>query len=186
MAATKHAQLIKQDSQTYLTTALLKLLENKNFNEITISQVVKIAGVSRMAFYRNFETLDDLLKAYFEPLIQKRFEEIKNKVSEREKLESVGGFFTDYADILKLSSEHGFEYIIKDIFNQNMIDFYGNLTLPKDLSSIKRKYWNTFMSSGVYAIWREWLIGGRKESLEEIHSILASFQNSTMQSLIRA
>lgn len=30
MAATKHAQAIQQDSQTYLTEALFQLLEKKN------------------------------------------------------------------------------------------------------------------------------------------------------------
>ena len=50
MAATQHAQLIKQDSRDYLTTALLQLLETHDLATITVTQVVKRAGVSRMAF----------------------------------------------------------------------------------------------------------------------------------------
>lgn len=60
MAATEHSKKIKQDSQTYLITALLQLLKTKDFTDITVTQVVKRAGVSRMAFYRNFDTLDDV------------------------------------------------------------------------------------------------------------------------------
>ncbi|KRK65326.1 transcription regulator [Companilactobacillus tucceti DSM 20183] len=185
MAATKHAQSIKQDSKDYLTTALLQILETKNLNEITISQVVKKAGVSRMAFYRNFETIGDLLTAYFEPLISDRFKDIKDDISEQDKLSKVGKFFVDYADTFKLSTDHGFEFVIKDIFDKEMMSFYETISLPKEITNTRRKYWVKFMSAGVYAIWREWLINGEKESLKEIHDILADFQNSTMKSLIR-
>lgn len=65
MAATNHAQAIKQDSKDYLTTALLQLLEKNIYSSITVSQVVRRAGVSRMAFYRNFDSLDDVLTRLF-------------------------------------------------------------------------------------------------------------------------
>ena len=73
MAATNHAQAIKKDSQTYLTTALLQLLRTHDLDTITVTQVVKRAGVSRMAFYRNFTTLEDLLTAYFARRLQRGF-----------------------------------------------------------------------------------------------------------------
>ncbi|WP_125588355.1 TetR/AcrR family transcriptional regulator [Companilactobacillus jidongensis] len=184
MAATKHAQNIKQDSREYLLTALLQLLETKNLNDISVSQVVKRAGVSRMAFYRNFDTLDDLLISYFEPVIQARFEEVKNKISEADKLNKIGEFFTDYSDILKLSEKRGFEYIIKKIFDDNMIDFYRTVSLPDQLTEVERRYWTKFMSAGVYAIWYEWLVDGQKETLEKVHILIGGFQNSTMQFLM--
>lgn len=182
MAATKHAQLIKQDSKDYLTTALLQILKTKKLNEISVSQVVKKAGVSRMAFYRNFETLDDLLTAYFKPLISARFDEVR-KLSEQDKLKKVGEFFSDYADVLKLSADHGFENIIQDIFNQNMMTFYSELPFPKNIDSVRKEYWIKFMSAGVYSIWREWLMNGENESLDEIHNIIADFQNATFKTL---
>ncbi|WP_300558725.1 TetR/AcrR family transcriptional regulator, partial [Companilactobacillus sp.] len=97
MAATNHAQAIKKDSQQYLTTALLQLLETKPLNEISVTQVVKRAGVSRMAFYRNFDTLDDLLTSYFEPQIEQKFTDIKNDISTQDKMDSLGQFFTQMA-----------------------------------------------------------------------------------------
>ncbi|MDR4933648.1 TetR/AcrR family transcriptional regulator [Companilactobacillus paralimentarius] len=93
MAATEHSQKIKQDSQEFLITALLQLLKTKDFNDITITQVVKRAGVSRMAFYRNFETLDDILIAYIEPKINIGFENIINRVPQNQKLTALGNLF---------------------------------------------------------------------------------------------
>ncbi|MCH4008885.1 TetR/AcrR family transcriptional regulator [Companilactobacillus sp.] len=184
MAATNHAQAIKKDSQQYLTTALFQLLETKPLNEISVTQVVKRAGVSRMAFYRNFDTLDDLLTSYFEPQIEQKFTDIKNDISTQDKMDSLGQFFTQMADTMVLADKSGFEYIIQNIFNDQMRDFYESYIPTNNISDVSRKYWIQFMSAGVYAIWREWLLGGQQESLTTIHDILARFQNSTMKSLI--
>lgn len=186
MAATEHAQAIKQDSRDYLTTALLQLLTTKDLADITVTQVVKRAGVSRMAFYRNFDTLTDVLTAYFEPLIAARFADVEHQIPTVDKLAAIGTFFFEYADLLKLSTERGFEPIIQQLFDQQMLAFYDNLALPATLSATQRRYWIKFMSAGIYAIWREWLFGGQRESLTTIHDLIGAFQTATMQALTSA
>ncbi len=48
-----------------IETALLFLMEKKDFNKISISELVKKAGVSRNAFYRNYKSKEEILeKAY--------------------------------------------------------------------------------------------------------------------------
>ncbi|MCF6160929.1 MAG: TetR/AcrR family transcriptional regulator [Furfurilactobacillus sp.] len=183
MAATKHAQQIKQDSQEYLTTALLQLLENKDLAEITIAQVVRRAGVSRMAFYRNFETLSDVLTAYFKPQIDARFNDIMTNTPQDQKIAALGQFFTDMTDTFNLAAKRGFEPIIQTVFNENMATFYKETINWNDISVAQQTYWVKFMSAGVYAIWREWLSNGQKESIEAIHEILAMFQQSTLAAL---
>lgn len=42
-------------------TALLQLMEIKSYESITITDIVKRAGVSRMAYYRNYSSKDDIL-----------------------------------------------------------------------------------------------------------------------------
>ena len=43
-----------------IETALLQLLEKKELAKISISELVKRAGVSRAAFYRNYDSKDKL------------------------------------------------------------------------------------------------------------------------------
>lgn len=69
MAATQHAQQIKQDSQDYLTIALFQLLQKKELDQIKVTELIKRAGVSRMAFYRNYHSLAEILEQYFAPQI---------------------------------------------------------------------------------------------------------------------
>ncbi|HIY91760.1 TetR/AcrR family transcriptional regulator [Companilactobacillus sp. HBUAS56275] len=183
MAATEHSQKIKQDSQQYLITALLQLLKTKDFNDITVTQVVKRAGVSRMAFYRNFESLDDVLIAYIEPKINASFENIINRIPQDQKLNALGSFFEEIADTLKMAVNRHYESIIQDIFNKNMTKFYDQTMNWSQFSPMQRKYWVKFMSAGVYAIWREWLISGQNETINDIHVLLADFQISTLKAL---
>ena len=42
-------------------TALLKLMQTKPYKDITVTDITKKAGVSRMAYYRNFNDKDDIL-----------------------------------------------------------------------------------------------------------------------------
>ncbi|EOH77491.1 TetR/AcrR family transcriptional regulator [Enterococcus malodoratus] len=183
MAATDHSQAIKQDSKDYLTTALLQLLEKNPYQSINVSQVVRRAGVSRMAFYRNFDSLDDVLFDYFSTVISERFADIIQHVPPTEKLKSLELFFKDFANTLELSVSQGYEPIIRRVFNENMQHFYNSLPLFEELKEPEKRYYVKFMSDGVYSIWREWLISDQKESLDMIHQLLATLQNSTLEAL---
>lgn len=183
MAATEHSQQIKQDSQNYLITALLDLLKTKNLNDISVTQVVKKAGVSRMAFYRNFQTLDDVLVAYFKPQIDAEFDQIINRVPQEQKMIVMGQFFTEMADTLRLSIDRNYEFIIQNIFNEDIAKFYDTAMNWANFSKMQKNYWIKFMSAGVYAIWREWLANDQQESLNDIHTLLSDFQFATLQAL---
>lgn len=57
-----------------LQTALIHLMSEKSFEQITITELVKRSGVSRTAFYRNYATkeaiLTELSNAFFDSLTQ--------------------------------------------------------------------------------------------------------------------
>ena len=43
-----------------LKDSLIKLLYNQDFNTISVSRLCKVAGVSRMSFYRNYTVIHDI------------------------------------------------------------------------------------------------------------------------------
>lgn len=49
-----------------LQTALIALMGQKPFDKITISELVRRSGVSRTAFYRNYNTKEEILNEIFE------------------------------------------------------------------------------------------------------------------------
>jgi len=48
-----------------ITDALFILLKKKHINDISITELIQKAGVSRNSFYRNFETLEDIAYKFF-------------------------------------------------------------------------------------------------------------------------
>ena len=57
---TLHNENIKKLTRQCLQEALIILLEKKNFEEISVTDICKKAGVSRMAFYSNFLSKEEL------------------------------------------------------------------------------------------------------------------------------
>ncbi len=173
MAATKHAQAIKNDTKDYITTALLQMLAKEKLQTLTVSQVCKRAGVSRMAFYRNFDGLEQILYQYYQPKIAAVFDIIHQNSQDSVKYNSQMEFFTMFGDSLLASADHGFEPIIQQIFIEEIKKFYA-----PDSDG----YWTTFMSAGVYAIWRKWLLEGKQKPLNEIMDFLKQFDKRTEES----
>ena len=48
----------------YITDALLLLMQRKDYKDISITELCEKAGVTRMSFYRNFESKEDILKKW--------------------------------------------------------------------------------------------------------------------------
>lgn len=184
MSATNHAKEIQQDTRNYIVTALLQLLQTTSLHEIKVTTLVKRAGVSRMAFYRNFDSIKEVLLSYYEPQVTALFDDVLRQVSPEEKLAKLSEFFESFAETLLLATKRDFEFVLQEVFNKNMNRFYLDNLSWQDLPETTVRYWTKFMASGVYTIWREWLVNGRKESLEDIHYIIGTFQTSTMNALL--
>lgn len=59
-----------------IETALLQLLEKKELAKISISELVKRAGVSRAAFYRNYDSKEEILESVFKRSVHNIMEQL--------------------------------------------------------------------------------------------------------------
>ena len=50
--------------------ALLKLLEEKSFSAISVSDITTEANVSRMSFYRNYNSIEDILIEHLDAVVE--------------------------------------------------------------------------------------------------------------------
>lgn len=166
MAATKQAQIIKKETKEYITIALLEMLTKEKLSVLNVSQVCKYAGVSRMAFYRNFSGLEQILYEYYQPKIASVFTAIRQNEKFSNKHDIQIDFFKVFSVDLLKSIDRGFEQIIQQIFIDEIKGFYK---LRRD------EYWVAFMAAGVYAIWKKWLLDGRKIPLVKIMLFLKQF-----------
>ncbi|NQJ22138.1 TetR/AcrR family transcriptional regulator [Streptococcus suis] len=76
----KEANQLTKES---IETALLFLLEKKELKQISVSELVRKAGVSRNAFYRNYKSKEEILEIYYERTssnLKKKWHDLQDKV----------------------------------------------------------------------------------------------------------
>ncbi len=76
----KEANQLTKES---LEIALLFLLEKKELKQISVSELVRKAGVSRNAFYRNYKSKEEILEIYYERTssnLKKKWHDLQDKV----------------------------------------------------------------------------------------------------------
>lgn len=70
---------IAEQSRQKLMSALLSVMKQYDYKEITITQLAQEAGLSRKTFYRLFSDKEDVLKLYFEGIFSECLTEIKSQ-----------------------------------------------------------------------------------------------------------
>ena len=88
------------ESRKKMLAGLLKLMEVYDYREITVTQIVQEAGLSRNTFYRLFESKDQILALLIEDL----FREFYGKV-QKERLESFWRVMQSYFDFWEQKRE---------------------------------------------------------------------------------
>lgn len=160
----------RRESRKRVEMAFVKLLQQKEFNEITVTEVCKDAGVNRTTFYANYLDLYDLADA-----VQKRLEEEVFELysEEREAKRSSNDFLKLFRHIrenqlfyktyFKLGMDGRYRITEYDI--EQAAQRYGNRHI---------EYHMEFFRSGFNAIIKLWLRNGCRESPEEMFDILVA------------
>ena len=146
----------------YITNALLYLMKKKDYKDVSITEICEKAGVTRMSFYRNFESKEDILK--------KRVSDITDSFLAVSgisyKNESTKVYFTKLFTHLKQQQpiclalyKADLIYIVKEQFDRVFLQIY------KDEYD---EYKSCFLAGGIYNVFLFWLINGCRESPSEI------------------
>lgn len=161
--------------------AFASLLSKKDFNRITVGEIIDAADVGRATFYSHFETKDFLLKEFCEELFCHIFDAENDEHEHKHIFDCEGSpsvflhlfehFKRNDNNILALLSSQNNELFLK-YFRDNlstlidehldMFDSVKSKALPE--SFLKNHIASTFVQTVKW-----WLGNGMKESAEEIN-----------------
>lgn len=101
-------------SKKMMTTALLELMQEKEYKSITIKEICEKAQVARRTFYRNFNTKEDILSLFTKDIIQEFIDEMMTKSSEsyHNMIEAYYSFWYKHIDVLKLYNKNELNDVI--------------------------------------------------------------------------
>ncbi len=63
--------------------AFIRLMERKSYMDITVSDIVREAGVARVSFYRNFNSINDIIDDIADEIADELLHEMIPILSER-------------------------------------------------------------------------------------------------------
>lgn len=161
----------KQNNKTKFTRmciseAILKLLKANTLEKISVTNIIKKAGIARMTFYRYYDSSHAALKDYLQIIIAEYIEEcgkvqdIADYLQYEHILFSLK-FFDKYADFFLTLTRNNLHGLLLDGMNDFM---QKHVQLSADCSI----YTLYSYSGGLLNTFIKWEEYGKKESIESI------------------
>lgn len=161
--------------------AFTELLAKKDFNQITVGEIINVADVGRATFYSHFETKDFLLKEFCEELFCHIFDIENDKEKEHKHIFTCDGSESVFLhlfqhlqkndnNILTLLSSQNNELFLR-YFKRNLETLIENhLTLFESHKSTKvpESFWKNHIVSTFVETLKWWIDNGMKENPEVI------------------
>lgn len=163
-----HNNRRRRESRRRMESAFVQLLQTRELEQITVTDICKLAEVNRTTFYANYVDLRDLADA-----IQQGLEE---QVAQLYEEEHRGNYNSN--NFLKLF-QHIYEnqifyktYFKLDADARFHLVRYDTLLASHRYDDQYISYHVEFFRNGLNAVLRMWLQGGCKETPEEINEII--------------
>ena len=148
-----------------LKTALLSLMKDRSYKDLSVAELCRKAGVSRMAFYRNYRIVNDL------------FLETATELNEKI-IRAVGSPFRSgttaawYEQAFRIIREHRDEAAImfREEFQFQWMKVVNGLAVHDPAFSTEKKYQRLIWCGGFENVVACWLNRDMAESPEEMAS----------------
>lgn len=155
-----------------LKEALVKLLENKPIEKVSVLEICQTAEINRTTFYKYYGSQYDLMSDIQDDFLR----ELEINLREKENLYSLQNILT-YIDthrdacriLLKSATSNGF---LETVLSQSLITEQLETRIDPEQSEISRKYIKEFVVYGSYSVIRKWLLSDQPEPPEEIARIV--------------
>ncbi len=161
-----------------ITDALIAIMNEKSFETISVSEITNRARVSRVSYYRNFNSKEDILTGILDDLMS-RFTENINTVPKHTPTRRVMTVFfhtaRENAAVFKLLHQAGMDSHIQDSLDQFI------LSCPHFPSLDRRRTYPAYLFSGaLFRLLLRWYDGGMTENDTELSNIFFQYMDGLL------
>ncbi|MCD7819744.1 MAG: TetR/AcrR family transcriptional regulator [Lachnospiraceae bacterium] len=158
----------KEATKDSIFTALIQLMEQKEYKYITVTDIARKSGVSRMTYYRTYSSKEDILVQYFRKTAQSMVSEANGDAGRA--LSSFFSFFLEKSSIAKLLAQADLTKLLIECFSV-LTDFLYEALHQDSWKEPENSYAARFESGGLFSILTRWLETGTKESPDDMAAI---------------
>lgn len=144
-----------------IAKALVELMKEKDLKDISITEITKKAGVSRMSYYRNYYYKEDILNSYMDEILE-TYNQYRDALISRNGYElydivlHVFESFKEHKDFVLALDKSNLSSVIQNKMNTYIKDIYGG-------DDIKKQYHAVMYSGALYNTCKTWLTNGTVE-----------------------
>lgn len=151
-----------------IAEALLKLMQEKPFEKITVDEIVTAAGVGRATYFRHFSSKQEVLTYK----IIRHWEEnaAKRNLKERNKFD-----LSNAVDFFEINYEHKdvFSIIYAANLQSALLEAFYRIMVPSDCADAYERYRERFYSYGLFGLLDEWIRSDYKKSPKEMAELMS-------------
>ena len=152
-----------------ILTALLRLMEEKPYSSISITDITTLAGVSRMAYYRNYSSKEEILLKKLEDEEKKIITTFGSQKAESIKdiIYYVSNFIQDNSDVIRAIYTAGLTHKLTEMINERIYSYF-----PVSHQSAEGTYAVKFYVGAILSVYTHWIDTGMDEPAEVITEII--------------
>ncbi len=161
--------------------ALILLMKEKEFSDISITDITKRAGVSRVTYYRNYSSKEDILSGYLQNVVTDFYLALKDydAVTQTREL---------WVTLFEKMKEHSQEIILlmkagygDELLNSYIRGINAGISGPEENPELY--YSNCYWVGALHSMTKEWIRGGMKESIDQMVYIGTAMMTSGIRTI---
>lgn len=170
---------MKKYARECMVQALIRLLGEKPLSAVSITELTAAAGVSRMTYYRNYHSLDEILRFHLADIIENYRRDVeawidKGNYNDYKNMLHCYQYFQMHADFICCLLKCNMGTLLLESLTQYIIDTYY-----KEEKGIVFYYTLQAFSGSLYNIYIAWIRSDSRESAEKMASIICDLYPHT-------
>jgi AcrR family transcriptional regulator len=145
-----------QRTREWVFEAFIILLETRPYEDITISDLTKKAGVARQTFYRNYLNKEQVVTTYFDDFFQHILANTPRAESKANVIKRHLEALLQNQRILRILIKSGLKYLLLEQIQEHSQAIWGALDNNKSLDMLAYQGFR-FQMSGIWQIMMDWI-----------------------------
>lgn len=189
MKLSGHEDLRVQKTIQPIRTAFSVMLLKEDYRKITVTALCRQAVINKKTFYRYYDSVDALLEEILSEF-SKGYVDILADYRLPEDLDKINAAFFHYAVhqgplYEKILCSVSYQHLSSHLVEEYIAKSWGTAPAFQQLSPGEQELFTTFIHATGLSMYRQWVEGGKKISLEEVIEITNKLLSQGVSGLLQ-
>lgn len=162
-------------SRALILDALIELMKEKPYEEISIKELAEESCVARQTFYRNFNNKEDVLLYYIDEVFDGYFADVKEKLHTQDSIRDLSmrllEIWKENKKIFLALQKAGLIHMTLERFSQYALMLQKHLDDSTGKKSLQLTYAAHFIAGGTYMVLSKWFQENMKVPADEMGNL---------------